>query len=385
MRERRERKWTDVEVRNMKPGDVRRETPAPNKPGLYLLLQPTGARSWCVRYRFNGTQAKLNLGSFPKVSLAMAYDLTDKAMGELAHDRDPRAAKHGYANNEASLAAHVDTYRKRHVLTLRKGTQNYIDRELDRMLAAWPGRDLRAIRKEDVVKLLDAAADRGASAENTTWQVCKAFFRFCETRLTDFRSPAATIRRPHKQTERDRVLTAAELAAVWNASTPATGAAGRLCRMLMLTGARRDEMAGLLRTEIHADAIKLPATRTKTGAAHEIALTPLMRRVLATTKGNGKFALTGTDFPVSKSGRTKDAIETPDLDWHFHDLRRTFATGLQRIGVALPVIEKALNHKMQGVMKIYNRHDYLDERREALLKWSAHIEKLVTPPMRKAA
>jgi len=89
MRERRERKWTDVEVRNMKPGDVRREIPAPNKPGLYLLLQPTGARSWCVRYRFNGTQAKLNLGSFPKVSLAMAYDLTDKAMGELAHDRDP--------------------------------------------------------------------------------------------------------------------------------------------------------------------------------------------------------------------------------------------------------------------------------------------------------
>ncbi len=378
MRERRERKWTDVEVRNMKPGDVRREIPAPNKPGLYLLLQPTGARSWCVRYRFNGTQAKLNLGSFPKVSLAMAYDLTDKAMGELAHDRDPRAAKRGDANNEASLAAHVDTYRKRHVSTLRKGTQNYIDRELDRMLAAWPSRDLRAIRKEDVVKLLDAAADRGASAENTTWQVCKAFFRFCETRLTDFRSPAATIRRPQKQTERDRVLTDAELATVWNAAKP-QNAEGRLCRMLILTGARRDEMAGLLRTEIQVDAIVLPKERTKTGVAHTIALTPLMRHVLAETKGNGPYALTGTDYPVSKSGRTKDAIETPGIDWHFHDLRRTFATGLQRIGVLLPVIEKALNHKMQGVMKIYNRHDYLAERRDALEAWSAHIEALVTP------
>jgi integrase len=382
-------RWTDVTVRQMKADPNKRlEVPAPNKPSLYLVIQPTGARSWCVRYRFSGKPRKLTLGSFPKVSLAMAYDATDKAASALAHGIDPAAAaaKRAGDDGDTSVAAHVVKYRERHVVKLRKGTQGYVNRELDRMLTKWPGRSLASIRKEDINTLIADAAARGSSAENTSWAVIKGFFSWCEEQLTDYTSPARTIGRPNKATERDRVLTDDELRAIWNACPD--NAAGRLCKTLMLTGARRDEMASLLRTEIKADAIVLAKERTKTNERHEIALTPLMRSVLAETKGNGKYALTGTDYPVSKSSRIKEAIETPDLaEWHFHDLRRTFATGLARkpFSVPLPVIEKALNHKMQGVMKVYQRHDFLEERCEALLAWSAHIEKLVTPPMRKAA
>ena len=150
--------------------------------------------------------------------------------------------------------------------------------------------------------------------------------------------------------ERTRKLTDAELAAIWKACP--MNAAGRLTRMLMLTGARRDEMAGLLRTEITADAIKLSAKRTKTGEPHTIHLTPLMRYVLDGVKGNGLYALTGSDYPVSKSGRVKEEIEVPGVvDWRFHDLRRTFATGLTKKPFSVPpqIVEKLLNHRLGGI------------------------------------
>src|SRR5208282_1364863 len=104
-------RWTDVTVRQMKADPNRRlEVPAPNKPSLYLVIQPTGARSWCVRYRFGGKPRKLTLGSFPKVSLAMAYDATDKAASALAHGIDPAAAKRAGDDGDTSLAAHVAKY-----------------------------------------------------------------------------------------------------------------------------------------------------------------------------------------------------------------------------------------------------------------------------------
>jgi integrase len=373
---------TDRLVAQIKPTAIRQEIGDLKIVGLHLVVQPSGAKGWAVRYRFGGKPRKLTIdGRYPAIGLDTARKLAAEALDRVAHGIDPGLAQN---NGDASVAHFVGLYRTRHVAGLRNGTAVYVNRELDRMTAAWSGRDLRSITKPDVVKLIDAAAARGPNAENCAWQVAKAFFRFCEGRLDDFRSPAATIKRPHKPTERDRVLTDAELVAIWKACP--MNAAGRLTRMLMLSGARRDEMAGLLRTEIGADAIVIPAARTKTKVEHTIALTDLMRYVLRGVDGNGKHALTGTDFAVNKSGRTKEEIEVPGVkNWRFHDLRRTFATGMQKQGVPVQVIEKLLNHKMQGVMKVYQRHDYATERRDALEKWSAHIQKLVGPSLRVVA
>ena len=372
-------------VKKAKAKPERHEIPDSYIERLYFIVQPSGAKSWAIRYRVNkGKPRKLTLGSYPIMSLDKARSDAAKALDRVDHGIDPAAAEN---DDDTSLAARVALYRQLHVAKLRKGTQGYINRELDRMLALWPGKELRAIRKSDVVAFIDRAAARGDAAQNTAWQCAKAFFAWNEEKLDDFTSPARTIERPNKVVLRERVLTDAELAAVWKACP--SNAAGRLCKMLMLTGARRDEMAALERSEIGADAIVIPAKRTKTGVAHEIALSPLMRHVLAGAKGNGKYALTGTDYQVNKSKRTKDEIETPGVaPWRFHDLRRSFATGLagKPFSAPLPVIEKLLNHKLQGMLAVYQKQKYVEERRDALLAWSEHIEKLVKlPPLRVAA
>ena len=131
-------------------------------------------------------------------------------------------------------------------------------RELERMQDEWPGRSLRSISKKDVVAVIDNAMKRGPSAGVTAWKVAKAFFAWCEAREDDFASPARSIRKPAKEKSRDRVLDDAELKLTWQAADAAGGASSALIKLLILSGARRNEMTELARDEITADTIELP-------------------------------------------------------------------------------------------------------------------------------
>ena len=118
------------------------------------------------------------------------------------------------------------------------------------MQDAWPGRSLRSISKKDAVALIDKAMKRGPSAAVTAWKVAKAFFAWCEGREDEFASPARSIRKPAKERSRDRVLDDAELKLAWQATDAAGGAPGALVKLLLLSGARRNEMTELPRDEI---------------------------------------------------------------------------------------------------------------------------------------
>jgi integrase len=134
--------------------------------------------------------------------------------------------------------------------------------------------------KKDVIAFIDKAMKRGPSAGVTAWKVAKAFFAWCESREDDFASPARSIRKPAKERSRERVLDDAELKLTWEAAEAASGAAGALIKLLILSGARRNEMTELARDEIGADAIELPGERTKNGLTHAVPITPMIRRVL---------------------------------------------------------------------------------------------------------
>jgi integrase len=162
---------------------------------------------------------------------------------------------------------------------------------------AWPGRSLRSISKKDVVTFIETALKRGPSAGVTAWKVAKAFFAWCEAREDDFASPARSIRKPAKEQSRDRVLNDAELKLVWDAGEAEGGPAGALVNLLVLSGARRNEVTELAREEIGADAIELSGGRTKNGLPHTSPLTPMIRRVLNSLPTGGKFVLNGTDRP----------------------------------------------------------------------------------------
>ena len=373
---------TDRVVQQAKTKAARTEIADAVLPGLYLIVQPTGAKSWAVRYRVGRRTRKLTLpGRYPVVSLAKAREAARLALESVTAGADPAAAKHAGTPADGTLAAYIALYRDKHVSTVRSGTAANINRELEHMQDAWPGRTLRSISKKDVVAIIDKAMKRGPSAGVMAWKVAKAFFGWCEAREDDFASPARSIRKPAKEKSRDRVLDDAELKVTWEAADHEGGLAGALVKLLILTGARRNEITELSRDEIKAEGIELPGERTKNGLPHRIPLTPMMCQVFETLPRTGKFVLNGMDRPFGDHSGAKEKIAPAIRSWTLHDLRRSFASGLQRLGVAPHIVELALNHRsgtFSGVAGIYQRHRYAKEVRDAFELWSQHIETLTT-------
>ena len=336
-----------------------------------------------MRYRIGRRTRKLTLpGRYPVISLAMAREAARTALQSVSGGEDPAAAKRAGTPADDTLAAFINLYREKHVRTVRPGTAANINRELEHMQDGWPGRSLRSISKKDLIAVIDKAMKRGPSAGVTAWKVAKAFFAWCESREDDFASPARSIRKPAKEKSRERVLEDAELKLTWKAADAAGGAAGALVKLLILSGARRNEMTELARDEIGADAIELSSDRTKNGLPHTIPITPMIRTVLDALPDTGKFVLNGTDRPFGDHSGAKARVTPAIRPWTLHDLRRSFASGLQRLGVAPHIVELALNHRsgtFSGVAGIYQRHRYAKELREAFGLWSNHIEALIKP------
>jgi integrase len=373
---------TDRVVHQTKARGARLEIADALVPGLYLIVQPSGVKSWAVRYRIGRRTRKLTLpGRYPVLSLVKARQAARSALEGVTEGQDPAAVKLAGAPADDTLAAYVALYREKHVSTLRPGTAANINRELEFMLDALPGRTLWSIAKKDVVSVIDKAMRRGPSAAVTTWKVAKAFFAWCEAREDDFANPARSIRKPAKEKSRDRVLDDAELKSTWAAADAAGGAAGALVKLLILSGARRNEMTELARDEITPDAIELAGDRTKNGLPHTIPITPIIRSVLGGLPPTGKFVLNGTDRPFGDHSGAKQKVAPAIRPWTLHDLRRSFASGLQRLGVAPHIVELALNHRsgtFSGVVGIYQRHRYANEVREAFELWSTHVAALTT-------
>ena len=187
------------------------------------------------------------------------------------------------------------------------------------------------------------------------------------------------------ETKRDRVLSDGELAAVWQAASKLGWPFGHAVRLLILTGARREEIGGLCWTEVNGETIKLSGERTKNGEPHNIPLSPqataVLQRVPRIANSERVFSTNGK---TSISGWSRAKRQLDDIsevaDWRTHDLRRTVATGLQKLGVSLQVIEAVLGHtsgSRSGVVGVYQRHSFDAEKRAALDAWGNHVTELV--------
>jgi integrase len=211
-------------------------------------------------------------------------------------------------------------------------------------------------------------------------------------------SPATGVKPVAKETSRDRVLTDDEIRWFWQACEAEGFPWGPLGKVLLLTGQRLNEAAQITEGEIRGDLWHLSADRTKNGRAHDVPLSDAVRDVLgAVERIDGKpgfiFTTTGTT-PVSGFFKARahlaEAMERLAADergraveiprWTFHDLRRTAATGMARLGIAVRVTEAVLNHVSGtggGIVAVYQRHDYADEKRAALEAWGRFVLSLV--------
>ena len=200
-------------------------------------------------------------------------------------------------------------------------------------------------------------------------------------------NPCKLVARPGQATSRDRVLSEAEIRTFWTATDQIGEPFGALLKLLLLTGCRREEAAGLRWHELSEDGATwtIPSTRTKNWREHIVPLPSLARAIIAgVQRVEGDFVFTTTG-ESSVSGFSRMKVRLDDLmdiaPWRIHDLRRTCATGMAQIGIQPHIVEAVLNHvsgSKAGVAGIYNQYSYLPEKTTALARWAAHIECVVT-------
>jgi integrase len=381
-------------VEAMKPRSVRQEIPDSFLPGLYLVVQPSGAKGWAVRYRHQGVPRKLTLsGSYPALGLKDARELGAKALRAVAEGRDPgrekiltRAAK------ADGVERVVDEFLERHA---RRSNRPRTAQETERLLRQhvlprWRGRMVHDITRRDVLDILDRVVDGGAPiAANRVFAAVRKFFNWCAARDILAASPCAGVKPPTAERARDRVLSDDELRLVWVAADKLGGTFGPLVKLLTLTGQRRDEVARMRHDELDLDAClwTLPPARVKNNQPHEVPLSTAALAVLERVPrvAGSPFVLTnGGASPASgysKGKRRLDALLPADMPvWRLHDLRRTCASGMARLGINLPVIEKVLNHSsgsFAGIVGVYQKHSFADEKRQALEAWGDFVAALV--------
>jgi integrase len=340
-------------------------------------------------YRHGGRARRMTIGRYPDLSLADARSKAFEAKGMIASGLDPKPGRPVAESADHRFVSVVGDFIKRHAKRKTRSwqqTEQILNREFVSLLGK---RSVDDIEKRDIARVLDGIVDRGSpSAANHAFRVVRKFFNWCvEQSLIDV-SPMTGLKPPARTVDRDRVLSDDEITRVWIACDEISYPYGTIVKLLLLTGQRRDEVVGMRRDELDLGNAHwtIAATRTKNGKPNEVPLSPQAVQFLHDApEWVSDFVFPARGRPersFSGFSKSKKALDSASgvMDWRLHDLRRTLATGLARLGTDPHVVEHVLNHQtgtLSQVARIYNRHAYLPEKREALVKWADHIDALV--------
>jgi integrase len=393
--------------------------------GLALRVTERGHKSWSVYYRMGKRLRRFTIGAYPAIKPAQARREASAALERARQGVDPSDEKRQrrlMAAPEAdTFAAALQDYFERVRRNMAPATFKEVKRALEReFLPTWRSRQIGSITRGDVNRVIDGIAARGAEIQgNRALSYVRAFFNWTVERGRLAASPVTGMKPPTKEQPRDRALSDDEIRWLWEACNVVGWPFGPLVKLLLLTAQRRDEVAGMERPEF--DLAKqnwtIPREKAKNNRAHEVQLSDAAIEVLKAIPRVGEglvFTMTGTT-PVSGFSRLKlridaemvkarrrslglpeddkqyrKAVGLPDAkplpvevpDWTLHDLRRTAATGMARLNIPPHVVDKCLNHvsgTIRGVAAVYNRFEYLDERRDALEAWGRYVTNLLSP------
>jgi integrase len=389
---------TDFQVQRARPKSIGYEISDGGQRGLRLAVQPTGRKTWIVRFRHpvSGVSRKLTLP--PGLTLAHARKLAADAMFQVAQGIDPIDAKRqakqaAVAAVEGTLAAVAKSYLNIAASKLRSHDQ--YKAVLERHILPRLGeRQVGELKKSDVVAVLDKVeAGSGARASDMALAVLSSTLTWYAARSDTFQSPLVQMKRRVKASEaaRDRVLNDDELRQVWQAAgDERIGLYGQVVRFMILTGARVAEASGLRRSEIvtvredGCDIIawRLPPSRSKN--KREV-VRPLSKAALAIVDdipmiGDSDFVFTFGHKPMSMAhGARKKQIDELSrvTNWRLHDCRRVYRSLLSRCRTAFETAERLLGHAQPLLIRTYDQHSHLPAMLEAVEKVAAEVERIV--------
>lgn len=401
--------------------------------GLYFIIQPTGRKSWAVRYRASGTPKKVTLSNsiFGNDVDAAGEELTQirreaaQILERVRRGQDPGAekqiAKRQSKDDDLLSRDRLRPIVERYLREYASKRRNFPEKARllglnlkgevnpQRAVGLWGGKRIQDITRRDVREHLERLAVTAPIGANRTFAELRKFFNWTVGKDILTASPMTDLQAPSEENaSRNRVLIRRkeipgssddELCWLWQACEAYDDAAGRgpfgpFLQLLVLTGQRRTEVAAMTWGEIDMDAAEwvIPAARSKNGEPHVVPLSKSAIAILLALpriKGNSGYVFTTDgEHPVSGFSRMKHRIDNlmADMaggvnipDWTLHDIRRTVAAGMQRIGVKMEVTEKVLNHKsgsFRGIAGVYQVHDYADEKRVALDAWANFVDTL---------
>jgi integrase len=366
--------------------------------GFVIRRLRTGSISYGLRYSLGGQQKWLSLGLHGRLTPSEARELAQQRAGEVAAGRDPVSENASKKAADANTVNGVlDAFTERHV---RKNLRSAD--EVERVFRVYVrprigAKSIYELRRRDVVEMLDAVEDAGAPvmADRVLAHTRKAF-NWWAARDDTFVPPIVRGMARTKPAERarKRILDDQELRDVWRVLDTAEvpPCYPTYVRSLLLTAQRRDEVARMNWSEIEGDTWTIPAERYKTGMENVVPLTNAVLQLLR-KPSNGGFVFSTTNGELAFSGfsKSKHALDKtiamlrkrekrkPMPHWTLHDLRRTARSLMSRAGVSADIAERVLGHKISGVRGVYDRHEYVAEKRDALQRLSGLIERILNP------
>jgi len=416
---------TDKTIKNAKAPDTGRAmlwdsvvADEASLPGSFgLRVTSNGVKSWIIMYRIEDPkipgkmkQQYRKVGSYPSLSLAEARETARAALKLAGQGVDPIQARETEKRNVAaikSIREAVEVFIQRYAKQKNRSWEE-IERVFNVYIIPTMGeRPLPSITPTDIHEVLDTLMDAGHPyMANRVFAHTRKFFNWCAERHWISEPPTKHISRPAEEQARDRILENGELERLWQGCDDLGWPFGFYFKLLLITGQRRNEVAGMKweHIDLGNKLWTLPKEDTKAKRQHEVPLSPMAIEVLEAVPRDGRYVFSTTGKTcISGFSRAKkrcdEKISTNQLmaagkkkwtdkeieqnlipAWRLHDIRRTVASGMAEIGIAPHVIEKVLNHstgQISGVAAVYNRHTYLREKTDALNAWARALGAIV--------
>jgi hypothetical protein len=354
-----------------------------------LTVRVSGVRSFVVRYRLpKQKQRDIAIGIYPEMTLAEARHrarhivaAAKRGVDLIAEEKRAQATRRqeeATARTVKQLAAEYMAHAKAH----QRRWQDVETRLKNHVLPVLGDRPVKSIRRADIVELLDVMQAKGLRQQvNRVRSALSTMLDFAVEREYVDTNPVIGTKRRKLETERNRVLSDAELRAIWRALDKMPDPGRSFVKTLMLTGARRDEVRKLPWSEIGDNGIwVLPGARNKSARDFEIPLSTAMVELLAGLPKLGPqvFGLDGRRPWAGHSLFKKHLDRNSGIyGWTWHDIRRTVRSKLAELRVPYEVSERILNHAMTKIERTYNRHSYREEKAAALQLWADRLAVIV--------
>lgn len=391
---------TDAKILAIRrPEKVQIEVRDKSVPGLRLRVGVTGAKTFILRKSVVGRYRNITLGRYSdRFGLAEARKKARQILSDIELKADPVAALPKAQKRSAKVTVRslwpAYCKAKSH---LRKIGE--IERVFNRhILPEFGDRAADQIRRSEITRFIDEIAQDTPVMARNILAYFSAFYGWALPRLDNIEgNPCRDAGRPPAPKPRERVLSEKETGALWRVLDGEAAPFGPAIKLLLLTGQRRNEVFDADREEFNLEARlwTIPGERAKNGKTHLVPLSPpaaaIVKTLLSSEKSDKLLPARG-NWDASPSGfskavrRIREALEVemgePVPHWTLHDLRRTVATGLQRLGVRLEVTEAILNHlsgSRSGIVGVYQRHHYFDEKGAALNAWGREVKRLAKP------